>query len=403
MVEERMKSFKQYITEAKNTHLTHAADLSYEGFSRTQEAIRFLESLVEMLRGNSGSKLNLTRKWDGAPAIICGTHPENGKFFVGTKSVFNKTPKINYTNADIDANHGGGLADKLKVALKHLSGLNIKGVLQGDFLFDSSDISYKTLEGEKYLTFTPNTITYAIGEGDLQDKIKKAKMGIVFHTKYTGKELNNMSVSFNVSESDFGKSTSVWAIDAGYKDVSGRASFTEKEYATITKLIDKAKASASRAKKGSNLVAKNPSITTMINIYTNQKVRQGKYTLTANEFVGFVDTYLQKGVDKLTSEKGKQRKTKAKDIAIKQVKSISKDLNSVFKLNSDLQKCVLFIIRKLEEVQSLRTFIKTSKGYKVSRDEGFVASDRVGSAIKLVDRLEFSRANFNVDKNWVKG
>ena len=175
-----MQSFKTFInlTEAKNTHLTHAADLSFEGYGRTQEAIRFIESLVEMLRGGSDSKLNLTRKWDGAPAIICGTNPENGKFFVGTKSVFNKTPKINYTNADIDANHGGGLADKLKVALQHLSKLGIKGVLQGDFLFDSGDLSSKTLEGEKYLTFTPNTITYAIGAGDLQDKIKKAKRPI---------------------------------------------------------------------------------------------------------------------------------------------------------------------------------------------------------------------------------
>ena len=322
---------------------------------------------------------------------------------MGTKSVFNKTPKINYTNADINKNHGGGLADKLKVALQHLSGLGIKGILQGDFLFDSSDLSYKTLEGEKYLTFTPNTITYAIGEGDLQGKIKKSKMGIVFHTKYTGKELNNMKVSFNVSGSDFGKSSSVWAVDAGYKDVSGRASFTEKEYATITNLIKKAKVSASKSKRGSDLIAKNPTYTKLINIYTNAKVREGKYSFSANEFIGFMDEYLQKDAAKLKSEKGRERKTKAKDVIISNIRSLSRDLNNVFKLNSDLQKCVLFIIRKLEEVQSLRTFIKTSKGYKVTRDEGFVASDRVGSAIKLVDRLEFSRANFTVDKNWVKG
>tara|TARA_R110001583_G_scaffold20915_8_gene79772 strand:- start:620 stop:1819 length:1200 start_codon:yes stop_codon:yes gene_type:complete len=399
-----MKSFKQYIlSEAKNTHLTHAADLSFEGYSRTQEAIRFLESLVDMLRGSGDSKLNLTRKWDGAPAIICGTNPENGKFFVGTKSIFNKTPKINYTNADINKNHGGGLADKLKVALKHLSGLGIKGILQGDFLFDSSDLSFKKMDGDKYLTFTPNTITYAVGEGKLQDRIKKAKMGIVFHTKYTGKELNNMKVSFNVSESDFGKSSSVWAIDAGYKDVSGKASFTEKEYAKITNLIKKAKTSANKAKRGSNLIAKTPAISSMINIYTNAKVKQGQYSFSPREFIGFVNDKLETDVAKLKSEKGKVRKRKAKDDMVRSIRSVSKDLTDVFRLNSDLQKCVLFIIRKLEEVQSLRTFIKTANGYKVTRDEGFVASDRVGSAVKLVDRLEFSRANFTVDKNWVKG
>lgn len=398
-----MKSFNSYITEGKNTHLTHAADLSFEGNKRTQESIRFLESLIDMLRGGADSKLNLTRKWDGAPAIICGTNPENGKFFVGTKSVFNKTPKINYTNADIDANHGGGLADKLKVALQHLSGLGIKGILQGDFLYDQSDLAYKTMEGEKYLTFTPNTITYAIGAGDLQNKIKKAKMGIVFHTKYTGKELGDMKVSFNVSQSDFGSSSSVWAIDAGYKDVSGKASFTEKEYANISSLIKKAKTSASKAKRGSDLIAKTPAISSLINIYTNAKVKQGKYSFSSNEFVKFVDAKLQKDVVKLKSEKGRERKTKAKDAMLANIKSVGKDLNSVFQLNSDLQKCVLFIIRKLEEVQSLRTFIRTPSGFKVTRDEGFVASDKVGTAIKLVDRLEFSRANFTVDKNWVKG
>ena len=309
-----MQSFKTFmnLAEAKNTHLTHAADLSFEGYSRTQEAIRFIESLVDMLRGSSDSKLNLTRKWDGAPAIICGTNPENGKFFVGTKSVFNKTPKINYTNADIDANHGGGLADKLKVALAHLSKLKIKGVIQGDFLFDSSDLSTKKIGGEKYLTFTPNTITYAIGSGNLQDKIKKAKMGIVFHTKYTGDDLNNMKVSFDVNESDFGKSPSVWAIDAGYKDLSGKASFTEKEYNTVTNLIKKAKSSANQAKKGSNMISKNPTVSAMINVYTNAKVRQGKYTFSSAEFMRFADEKLQKDVDKLKSEKGKERKTQVK-------------------------------------------------------------------------------------------
>ena len=400
-----MQSFKTFmnLAEAKNTHLTHAADLSFEGYSRTQEAIRFIESLVDMLRGSSDSKLNLTRKWDGAPAIICGTNPENGKFFVGTKSVFNKTPKINYTNADIDANHGGGLADKLKVALAHLSKLKIKGVIQGDFLFDSSDLSTKKIDGEQYLTFTPNTITYAIGAGDLQKKIKSAKMGIVFHTKYTGDDLNNMKVSFDVKESDFGKSPSVWAIDAGYKDVSGKASFTEKEYNTVTNLIKKAKSSANQAKKGSNMIAKNPTISAMINVYTNAKVRQGKYTFSSAEFMRFADEKLQKDVDKLKSEKGKERKTQVKKQFMSSLKGSAKDLNAVFKLNTDLQKCVLFVLRKLEEVQSLRTFIKTSNGFKVTRDEGFVASDTLGSAIKLVDRLEFSMANFNVDKNWVKG
>ena len=164
------------------------------------------------------------------------------------------------------------------------------------------------MDGDKYLTFTPNTITYAVGEGKLQDRIKKAKMGIVFHTKYTGDDLNNMKVSFDVKESDFGKSPSVWAIDAGYKDLSGKASFTEKEYNTVTNLIKKAKSSANQAKTGSNMIAKNHKVSAMINVYINAKVRQGKYTFSSAEFMRFADEKLQKDVDKLKSEKGKERK-----------------------------------------------------------------------------------------------
>jgi len=398
-----MMSFKQYIVEAKNVHLVHAADLSFEGTARINQAINFIESLIEMLRGTSGSKLNVTRKWDGAPAIICGNHPETGKFFVGTKSVFNITPKINYTNADIDKNHGGGLADKLKIALKHLPSLSITEVLQGDFLFDSGDLSDKTIDGEKYLTFTPNVITYAVEKGDLQDKIKGSKMGIVFHTKYTGKQLTDMKVSYSVTEADFGKSSSVWAIDAGYKDVSGKSSFTEKEHNAIMKLIQKAKTGATRAKKGSSLIATNPAISTLINIYVNMKVKEGKYSFSVREFIAFVNDRMEAQINALKMEKAKDRRRKIQQIMIKTLRSRSNDIAKVFQLNKTLQKCVVIILRKLEEVKSLRTFVKTSSGYRVTGDEGFVASDKLGKAVKLVDRLEFSKTNFTTPKNWVRG
>mgnify|MGYP006404790455 CR=1 FL=1 len=381
-------SFKQYIVEAKNVHLVHAADLSFEGTARINQAINFIESLIEMLRGTSGSKLNVTRKWDGAPAIICGNHPETGKFFVGTKSVFNITPKI---------------ADKLKIALKHLPSLSITEVLQGDFLFDSGDLSDKTIDGEKYLTFTPNVITYAVEKGDLQDKIKGSKMGIVFHTKYTGKQLTDMKVSYSVTEADFGKSSSVWAIDAGYKDVSGKSSFTEKEHNAIMKLIQKAKTGATRAKKGSSLIATNPAISTLINIYVNMKVKEGKYSFSVREFIAFVNNRREAQINALKMEKAKDRRRKIQQIMIKTLRSRSNDIAKVFQLNKTLQKCVVIILRKLEEVKSLRTFVKTSSGYRVTGDEGFVASDKLGKAVKLVDRLEFSKTNFTTPKNWVRG
>ena len=132
-----MQRFQEHLTEGKNTHLEHLEDeIINNGSIGARNSIGFLKSVKKMLQGGSGGS-NVSVKWDGAPAIFCGTNPENGKFFVGTKSIFNATPKINYTNADITRNHGGALADKLKVALKYFPSLGIKGVLQGDLLFTS--------------------------------------------------------------------------------------------------------------------------------------------------------------------------------------------------------------------------------------------------------------------------
>ena len=172
-----MYSFKQYLSESKNTHLEHLEDeIINNGYQGGVNAVEFLKSLRNMLIGSSGHKVNVSVKWDGAPAVICGVNPENGKFFVGSKSVFNVTPKINYTPADIRKNHTGGLADKLQVALRELRKLNIKGVVQGDFLYTPDEIKTATIRGEKVITFTPNTITYAIpSNSNLASRILKSK------------------------------------------------------------------------------------------------------------------------------------------------------------------------------------------------------------------------------------
>ena len=92
----------ELLQEDKNTHLEHLEDdIINNGYAGGQNAIAFLEALNGMLSGNSSSRVNVSVKWDGAPAIVCGPSPENGKFFVGTKSVFNKNPKVNYNIADI--------------------------------------------------------------------------------------------------------------------------------------------------------------------------------------------------------------------------------------------------------------------------------------------------------------
>ena len=192
-----MFSFKGFFTKDKNTHLEHLEDdIINRGSDGGENAINFLKAVRNMLAG-SGKGTNMTVKWDGAPAIICGVNPENGKFFVGTKSVFNKTPKINYTPGDIRRNHSGPVADKLNVCLKELRRLNIKSILQGDLLFTRGDLKVDTINNESMIIFTPNTITYAVPQNSgIGKRVARAKLGIVFHTSYSGKTMKDLKAGF---------------------------------------------------------------------------------------------------------------------------------------------------------------------------------------------------------------
>jgi len=214
-----MQGFKQVLIEDRNTHLEHLEDeIINNGTSGAKTSIEFLKSIKKMLQGGKGGS-NVSVKWDGAPAIFCGINPENGRFFVGTKSIFNATPKINYTVSDISRNHGGALADKLAVALKYLPTLGIKGVIQGDLLFTDDDKKMANVNGEKSIVFTPNTITYAVpvASASMYNRIRSAKIGIIFHTSYRGKTIKTMKASFGASVSGLRQNKNVFFDDARYK------------------------------------------------------------------------------------------------------------------------------------------------------------------------------------------
>ena len=400
-----MLTFSNYLVESKNLHLEHLEDSVFnEGSAGVEDAIRFAESLVEMLSGSTKSRTNVTVKWDGAPAVFVGTNPENGRFFVGTKSVFNaKSPKINYTNADIDANHGHapGLVDKLKAALKHFKSLGIKGVLQGDLLF-TDDVEEKTINGEDYLVFTPNTITYAVPvDSDMAKSVKKAKIGVVWHTTYTGKTMIGMKASFGADVRKLNKTNNVFFTDADFRDTSGTATFTATETETASKAIQGVQRSFNSIRRFIDDFTSRKSIIDELKIYANSQVRKGSVRLSATEFTSFVNDKMQKGVDSLKTERGKEKKRKAMKEVLGYLSKNKSKIDKVFNLHSDLVNLKLIFVRKLEKVKSLGMFIRTNDGYRVTAPEGFVAIDKFkGNAYKLVDRLEFSRANFTVSKNW---
>ena len=414
-----MISFKDMLTESKagkNLHLEHLEDeiLNF-GVDGGRAAINFLRSLRDMLAGGSRSSVNMTVKWDGAPAIFAGVEPETGDFFVAKKSVFNVNPKLYKTEAEIDDDLSGALNSKFKIALKEFSKLGIKGVLQGDLMY-TDDMEPQTIDGVKYITFQPNTIVYAVPvNSDLGKTMLRSKVGIVWHTTYTGNELQNMKASFGADISKLNKVSSVWMDDATYKDVSGEATFTESETEKVTKVLSEVGKTFQKI-NGPKLRAflkLQDSMTGVLagaslKTYNNSKVRAGeKITNPAAHAKGYeqwVSDTIQKQIDKAKSGKGKDKYRNIQKEYVREVKRHTVNLVQVITFQNLLVDAKMQIVKKLNSVKGLTdTFIRTPNGYKVTNPEGYVAIDKVsGGAVKLVDRMEFSFNNFTAIKAWDK-
>ena len=401
--------FNEFLTEQKNTHMTHIEDkVLYGGVNGTREAINALRNLRDMLAGESSGKLSV--KWDGAPAIFCGKDPRDDVFFVAKKGIFAKNPKVYKTNAEIDADMTGDLASKMKLALKHLPDLGITDVIQGDFLFSKEDLVTDTIDGQKYTTFHPNTIIYAIPYDDAQ-AVRNAKIGIVWHTTYKGDDFESMKASYGVDVSKFKPSKNVWSQDAMLTNVGG-ATMNKKETAEVTKNLSNAGKIFNQI-AGSTLreLERNQDLATLIEQYNNTFVREGQLIPNSNTHVTglmkWVTNKFKKEMDKRKTEKGKMVQQKKLDEIMKFFSPRNKkSLVSIFDLQKSLVLAKLKLINKLNSIAKYDAFVQTTKGYKVKTGaEGFVAIDKLGGdAVKLVDRLEFSYNNFSPDilKGWDK-
>ena len=413
-----MFKFAELITEqaGKNLHMEHIEDeIINHGVPGGRGAINFLQSLRDMLSGASRSSVNMTVKWDGAPAVFAGTDPEDGKFFVGKKSVFNVEPQLYKTNDDIDEYTSGALNSKFKIALAEFPKLGIEGVLQGDLMF-TDDVETTTIDGTKYHTFQPNTIVYAVPvDSDLGQQIKKAKIGVVWHTTYSGKALQDMKASFGADIRKLKKPSSVWMDDATYKDTSGRATFTAKETDQITAILSQVgktfqRINAPMLKRFLNLQNSMTGglVGASLKTYNNSKVRAGEKISNpkqhARGYVKWVEMSLQKQIDKAKSIKGKEKYTNIQKEYVREVTKHVNNLTQVITFQNLLVDAKMQIVKKLNSVKGLTdTFIKTKNGFKVTNPEGYVAIDRVsGGAVKLVDRMEFSFNNFTAIKAWDK-
>ena len=400
-----MFNFRGFLTSDKNTHLEHLEDdIINRGSKGGDNAINFLKSVRNMLAG-SGSTANITVKWDGAPAIICGVNPENGKFFVGTKSVFNVTPKINYTQRDIKSNHSGVVAKKLSVCLANLSRLNIRNILQGDLLF-TDDLKMINIDGEKMVSFTPNTITYAVPvTSDLGRRIMKANMGIVFHTQYSGKNMKSLSASFGTVTGSSNRK--IFLASAGYQE--SKVMFDKGELAKFDAQIRMAEGSLYKGSNMLDLMSKTSNDTLSVGFrlktYFNHYIRNSnagmeKVSVMQSQFESYYESALQAEIDSRKTDKGKAKYIQAKADGLNFIKRNKSALYFAIASHITLGNCKTTLLQKMNQIQSIGHFIRTSNGYRVTAPEGYVAVDKVAGAIKLVDRLEFSRQNFTMPKGW---
>jgi len=395
---------------AKNTHLEHLEDdILNQGSEGGFNAIKFLRELGDMLT-RPQSNVRVTTKWDGAPAIICGKDPVSQRFFVGTKSVFAKTaPKVIYSEADADRMYEGQLAQKLKDAYKYLSQLPIQGVLQGDLLY-TDDKDTRLVNGEQSIVFQPNTIVYAVPTNSaLGAKVARSKLGIVFHTTYVGPNLADMNAQFGANVSTLQGNDDVMVFSSDFTDATGAAKMTEVEKRQFDALVNRAEGSLKQASAFLNILGSYGQSKFMMNVlfkqFFNSYIRQGKPIRNAQDVVQDFKAFYAGVLNKeIASKKTKATQDKYLQMRTDGLKFLQQNEKSIYFTVASYMNLIEaknFIIRKLERVQTLGTFLRTENGYKVTAPEGFVAI-RSGNALKLVDRLEFSRANFTADKNWDK-
>lgn len=403
-----MENFETFLTEQKNTHMTHIEDkVLYGGVAGTREAINALRDLRNMLAGKKEGSVSV--KWDGAPAIFAGTDPRDGKFFVAKKGIFNKNPKVYKTNADIDADTTGDLNAKLKDALQYLPDVGITGVIQGDFLFGSGDVQTKMIDNQKYSTFHPNTIVYAIPY-DQAAEVRSAKIGIVWHTSYTGSSFETMKASYGVNVSRLNKSANVWSQDAMLTDVRG-ATMTQRETEDVTEILSAA-GTLFNSIAGSTLrqLENNQTLAQHIEQFNNLYVRKGAQIKDTKahtrKLINWIKSRYIKQIQARKTPRGKatQRANMNALLDFFSTRNTT-NLEKIFELQKLIVLAKLKLINKLNSVGKYKTFVKSANGYKVTGQEGYVAIDTLGGdAVKLVDRMEFSYNNFSpsILKGWQK-
>ena len=395
------------VTQLK--HLEHIEDemLNY-GVDGCDAAVSAMKEMLRMLgkKPNSGY---MQTKWDGAPAVICGEHPYTGRFFVGTKSVFNKeNPKICFFDDDVDAFYDGDLATKLKASLKYFKELGISGVVQGDLMFTAKDKKYETVDGEDLVTFRPNTITYGSPvDSDMGKAITKAEIGVVFHTHYVGDDLATMNAKAGADVSSNIDGCVVINNDTPMTDVSVPAQTLKKFEGNLVVIENMCRTSG---KFLDHLVDnmgttgnKKFHVASYLKQFFNAEIKASRRIndpkIALKSLGEFYHEKMGKEVDKMKSVQKQAERRKMLYDGLTYLEDNEKEFHAMFALYRKIQENKQIVIDALDNLESFKTFVQTDQGYKVTAPEGYVLHHN-GDMIKLVNRIEFSYINFTLAKQW---
>lgn len=388
-----MKNFVWYVAEAAEQeasekqlkHLEHLEDHPINaGHEGTLHALQNLSDVHRKLRGKDNAT-KITMKYDGSPSVIFGHHPENGKFFVASKSVFNKNPKLNYTEEDIEKNHGHapGLVEKLKAALHNLKKVSPpRGVYQGDIMHTRGDLEHK---GNK-VSFTPNTITYSTPANSPHGKAAlNSKIGVAVHTAYKGDNLQDMEAQYAPDLSHFGKHKDVHLISTQH-DLS-KIKYKPEHQEEFRKHFKQAQSAARKVgQEGFEAVSGHQ---IPFKTYINHTVRTGTKP-TAQGFIEHLSAAHDKKIEGVKTQKAKDAKTVEKQRVLQDVMDNRKHVNNMIDLHKHLQGAKDVLTHALSSNAEFHHSIKGKK----AKPEGFVVV-RNNRPTKFVDRAEFSAANFN--------
>ena len=398
------------ITQLK--HLEHLEDemLNY-GVEGCHAAVSFLKELRKMVGKKATGSLMQT-KWDGAPSVVCGKHPLTGRFFVGTKSVFNKTePKLCYFDENIDAYYSTipDLKAKLKVALREFEKLDINGVIQGDLLY-TDDVVEEEINGQKLYTFRPNTITYAIPvDHPLGEQCRASKIGVVFHTHYSGDDLESMQAQGGVPDTMIGSTSEV--LNIKNTTPMNQVNFSTAEFTQFDRHVAEIERMCGFSGdfldellglKGTKGDAK-WHIASYMKQFFNDQIKKAQTInnpeKTLADMINFYDGKVNAAASKLSAKTQVQKKNliyASQNFAVEN----SDKFRGVLKLYKELQALKTMVIGKLDDLEkTIQTYVMTDKGYKITGHEGYVLH-KDGDMIKFVNRIEFSYNNFTLAKQW---